>query len=171
MGRSSCRLGCMILFCICLTLGCSKPTGQSASADEEKAVRDTFAAFQAAINSRDADKLWALLDNDSQADAEREAKTIRESYSKANAEEKAEREKALGLPASELTGLTGKGFLMTKRFHGQYHEVPGSKIDKVSLKGDSATIGYIEEDGDKESLELVRQEGKWKLKVKMPRGS
>ena len=165
IGRWFGRLG---LFGVALLAGCDKPTPTSSSADEEKAIKDTFAAFQAALEARDADKLWALLGSDSQADAESAAKTLRESFVKANAEQKAEQEKALGLPAAELAKLTGAGFLKTKRFHGKYHEVPGSKIAKVTAQGDKVKVEYIEEDGDRETLNLVRQDGKWKLSLKMP---
>jgi hypothetical protein len=160
--------GCAILFGVALLAGCNKPTGQSSSADDEKAVRQTFEAFQAALEARDADKLWALLDSDSRDDAERAAKAKRDAYAKASPEEKAEQERALGLPGAELAALTGVGFLKSNLFHAKYHEVPGSKIEKVSPKGDFATVDYVEEDGDNESLKLVRQDGKWKLSVPMP---
>ena len=38
---------------------------------------------------------------------------------------------------------------------------------KVMVDGDKATVFYEEEDGDKEKLELVRQDGKWKVIVKV----
>jgi hypothetical protein len=161
--------GCLILISVALLAGCNnKPKGQTSSADDEKAIEETFKAFQAALEARDADKKWALLDSDSRDDAERAAKAIRDSYAKASAEQKAEQEKSLGLPGAELAALTGAGFLKTKRFHGKYHEVPGSKIKNVTVEGDTAKVDYIEEDGDKETMKLVRQDGKWKLSLKMP---
>jgi hypothetical protein len=157
----------MVLFCLALVAGCKKTTVQS-STEDEKSVRDTVVAFQAALKARDADKLWSLLDSDSQADAERAAKAVREAYGKATAEQKAKQEKAFGLADAEMSELTGKGFLKTKRFHGKYDEVPDSTIDKVSVEGNKATVDYTEADGDKEKLRLVRQEGKWKLSIGMP---
>ena len=162
------NVGCAILFGVVLLAGCNKPTGQSSSSSDEKAVKETFEAFQAALKAKDAEKLWALLDSDSRDDAERAAKAVKDAYAKASAEQKAELEKGLGLPGDELAKLTGARFLQTRRFHGKYHEVPDSKVEKVIVQGDAAKIDYIEEDGDKETMKLVRQDGKWKLTVPMP---
>jgi hypothetical protein len=159
----------MAVLCVALIVGCTKPTSQSSSAGDEKTVKESFEAFQAALKVQDADKLWSLLDSDGRADAERAATAIREAYAKASAEQKAEQEKALGLPGAELAELSGKGFLKTKRFHGKYDEVPESKISKITIKGDAATVDYVEADGDKEKLQLVRQEGAWKLSLTMPK--
>lgn len=161
-------LGWAFVCFLVLAGGCAKPTDHS-SAKEEGAVRQTVAAFQTALKERDADKLWQLLDTESRADAERAAKAIQAAYAKATAEDKAEQEKALGLPGAELSGLPGKDFLKTKRFHGKYDELPDSKIEKVTVQGDQATVAYVEPDGDKEKLTLVRQEGQWKLSVPMPK--
>jgi hypothetical protein len=163
----ACRLGCLVLLACSFAIGCQKPTEHSA-ANEEEAVSKVVLAFQAALKTRDADTLWSLLDSDSQADAERAAKTIREGFAKATADKKAEQEKALGLPGADLATLTGTGFLKTNRFIGKYHEVPGSTIDKVTPQGDTAKVDYTEEDGDHETLKLVRQDGKWKLSLRMP---
>jgi hypothetical protein len=153
-----------------VVLGCSKATDHS-SAQDEGEVRQKFTELQLALKDRDTDKLWALLDSKSQADADRAAKVIQTTYAKASAEEKADQEKALGLTGAELATLTGKGFLKSKRFQGKYHEVPDSKIEKVVVQGDSATIYYLELDGDKEKTILVRQEGQWKVWLTMPKSN
>jgi hypothetical protein len=145
-----------------------RQTPQSKGEDE---VREAFAAFQAALKAKDAEKLWTLLDAESQADAERAAQAVKAAYEKAGADDKAQQEKALGLSSTELSSLSGRGFLKSKRFHGKYDELPGSKIDKITIQGDSATVNYTETDGDKEKLTLVRQEGRWKVTVPMPRGT
>jgi len=156
-----------------LGIGCSSggPSGGSSApaGGEQKAVWDAFAALQAALKAGDADKLWAMLDADSQDEAERAAKAIQAAYAKASAEEKAEQEKALGLPGAELAGLTGKGFLKTKRFLGKYDEIAESKVEKVSPQGDKATVNYVEPDGDHEKLTFVRHEGQWKVSLRMPK--
>lgn len=149
--------------------GCSKPADAPASGEEE-AVRKAFTAFQEALKARDADKVWGLLDDDSRAEADRAARDVRDAYGKADAAGKGELEKALGLSAADLAALDGKGFLKTKRFHGKYDEIPGSKVDKASVQGDKATVTYVEDDGDKVKLELVKQGGQWKVSVPMPRG-
>src|SRR5260370_3049182 len=146
MHRDEYRLGCVALLSFALCAGCTKPTGQR-STDSEKSVRDTVVAFQAALKARDAEKLWSLMDSDSQADAERAAKSVHEAYAKASAEQKAEYEKTLGVPAAALAALTGRGFLNTKRFHGKYDELPDSTIDKITIQGDTATVAYTEADG------------------------
>jgi len=146
---------------------CLLPTPRAAAADED-AVRDAFTALQAAIKARDGDMTWDLLDKASQVTANQAAKALRANYDKASADDKAKQEKALGLSADEFSKLSGKLFLKSKRFHGKYHEVPGSKIDKVSVDKDKATVNYIEDDGDKEKLVFVRQDGKWKASLRMP---
>jgi hypothetical protein len=161
------RLRILILL---LAAGCSPNTNRPTTADEAS-VRDAFTAFQAALKAEDADKLWALLDSDSQADAGRAAEAIQAAYRKASPEAKAEQEKSLGLAAKDLTGLDGKGFLKTLRFKGKYEEVADSQIEKISVQGDRATVAYIEPDGDHEKLTLVRQDGQWRVSVPMPKAT
>jgi hypothetical protein len=153
-----------------LLAGCGAPATQAVNKDEDQ-IRQVFKVFQEAITARDGDKLWGLLGPDSQADAEEEAKKVRESYDKAAAEDKTKQEAAFGLSAAELKDLKGAGFLKSKRFCGKYHEVPQSKIDKVTVQGDNATLNYLEEDGDKEKFALVRKSGQWKLVVPMPKAN
>jgi hypothetical protein len=151
-------------------LGCSKAP-DALPADEESAVRAQFVAVQGALNSGDADQLWMLLDSKSRADAERAAKAVRATYAKASPAEKAEQEKSLGLSGSELAGLTGRGYLKTRRFEGKYHDMPGSSVEKVVVQGDSATVHYLESDGDHEKAVFVRQDGQWRAWLPMPRVS
>ncbi|HLJ95637.1 MAG TPA: hypothetical protein VKU02_20845 [Gemmataceae bacterium] len=155
---------------ICGALGCAKPTNVSPDGSEAP-VRETFTAVQTALKARDADQLWKLLDHESQADAERAAKAVQGNYAKADAQEKSAQAKALGLPAEQLAGLDGMGFLKTKRFHGKYDELSESKIDKVTVQGDKATVAYTEPDGDKEKINLVRQDGQWKISLPMPQAT
>ena len=156
---------------VAVVLGCSSRPTHNPAADEERAVREKFAELQSAVKSRDAEKLWALLDAKSRADAERAAKGIQTANARASAEEKTKLEQALSLRGTELIGLTGIGFLKTKRFQEKYHELPDSKIDKVVVQGGSATIYYHEADGDREKAILVRQDGEWKAWLTMPRVS
>ncbi|HEV3204503.1 MAG TPA: hypothetical protein VGY77_08975 [Gemmataceae bacterium] len=135
---------------------------------EEKEVRETFSAFADAVKAKDAQMIWKLLDKESQMAAARAARSVLATYDKANAEEKAKLEKALGLSGVELGKLTGEGFLKTKGFHGKYHEVHGSKIDTITVQDKRATVNYTEEDGDKEKLRMIFQDGKWKVSAPMP---
>jgi hypothetical protein len=134
-------------------------------------VRRTFAELQSAIKNHDADKLWGLMDSMSRAEAEKIAKDIQAAHAKASAEEKIEQEEALGLTGTELAGLTGLGFLKTKRFQNKYHELPDSQIEKVAIQGDNATVHYLEPDGDHEKMILVRQDGQWKVWLALPKVS
>jgi hypothetical protein len=167
MPRTASQLGRVVVLCFAVSAGCQKSVEQSSTQDQQ-AVREAVTAFQEALKTRDSEKLWSLLDDDSRSDAERAAKNLREAYAKASAKEKAQQEEALGVSSAELAALTGKGFLKTKRFHGEWEELPGSKIDTVTVEGNAATVGYTEDDGDKKKLTLVRQEGKWRLSNAMP---
>jgi hypothetical protein len=151
--------------------GCSKPAPPPAAGSEEEAVQKAFTALQEAMKAKDGEKLFALLDSDSQADAERAAQALKDAYSKAPPAEKTEKEKALGLSAAELSALDAKGFLKSKQFLGykNYHEIPTSKFEKATVQGDKATLNYIEDDGDHEKLSYVKQGGAWKLSIPIPK--
>jgi hypothetical protein len=133
----------------------------------EDEVRQAFGSLQKAIKARDPEMIWAIIDGESQADANRAAKAVQSAFSKAG--DKADFEKKYGLSAKELADMNGKLFIKSSRFHGKYYEVPGSKLDTVKVKGDTAKLTYIEEDGDKEKFSLVRQKGQWKFVVPMPK--
>jgi hypothetical protein len=144
-------------------IGCSSPSSSTATTKDEEKVREAFTSLQKALKAKDGKTLWSLLDEDSQADAERAAKTVRDLFAKSDQAKRTELEKQLGLGASQLKDLTGQGYLGGGRFIGKWHEIPDSKIDKVVVQGDRATLHYIEEDEDKEKLTLVRKSGEWKF--------
>jgi hypothetical protein len=148
--------------------GCSKPAPPAAGSEEE-AVQKVFASFQEAMKAHDGEKLWGLLDSESQADAERAAQAVKDTYSKAGPAEKGETEKALGLSAAELAALDAKGFLKSKRFLGKYYEIPDSKFEKATVQGETAIAHYIEDDGDHVKLNMVKQGGTWKVSIPMPK--
>jgi hypothetical protein len=169
MSHISARWRWFALCVVSVTAGCTKPPAPEPGADDTTAVREVFTSFQKALKDAHAEKIWDLLDADSRDDADRAAKGLRDKYAKASGDEKKAQEKDLGLSADELGKLTGKTFLKSKRFLGKYHEVHDSKFDKASVQGDKATVNYVEEDGDKEKFNLVREGGKWKLIVPMPK--
>ena len=154
---------------ILAAVGCSKPAAQSAAGSEEEAVQKAFAAFQEAMKAKDGEKLFGLLDAESQADAERAAQSVKDAYAKATPAEKGEKEKELGLSAAEVAALDAKGFLKSKRFLGRWHEIPDSKFEKATAQGEKATLNYVEQDGDHEKLSYVKQGGAWKVSIPMPK--
>jgi hypothetical protein len=145
--------------------GCGpSPSQKGTAAGEEAQVKEAFAAYQQAIESKDADKLWELLDPDARAAADRAAKRLKDDYAKADADAKAKQAKDLGLSGDELANLTGKLYLKTPRFLGKpQNEVPTSKYDSATIQGDKATVKYKEADGDDMTLTFVRAGGHWKV--------
>ena len=133
----------------------------------EDDIRGAFGQLQKAVKARDAEKIWDLVDSDTQADAGRAAKAVGAAYVKSAA--KADFEKKYGLSAKELADMSGKLFIKSNRFHGKYYEVPDSKITGVTVKGDTAKLMFVEEDGDKITFPLVKQKGAWKFILKMPK--
>ena len=103
---------------LALLAGCAGTGTPAPQAKEEEEARQVFATFQKALKARDGDKLWSMLDADHQADAERAARKVRDAYAKATPAERAEQEKALGLPVAKLEKLDGAGFLASTRFIG-----------------------------------------------------
>ena len=170
MSRAVARRLCIALVGV-MAAGCStrvgRPDGLAAGREAEQ-IRQTFAAFQAALKTRDGEALYRLLDRDSRADAEAAAKALQETYAKAPQTAKGEQEKALGLTGVELAQLTAAGYLKSNRFHGMYEELSESKIDDIRVQGDRATVSYTEPDGDKEKASLVREDGQWKVTVRIP---
>jgi hypothetical protein len=136
---------------------------------DEAEIGKLFANFQDGLKNADSDKLWGLLDAKSQKEADGKAMETSEDFNNSDEKKKAEMEKNLGLTAAELQKLDGKGYLKSKRFLGEYHEVPGSKLEKVEVSGDQAEVTYLEEDGDRPKMNALRDKGRWKLIVKMPR--
>jgi hypothetical protein len=162
------------LLILALAVGCSNPTTPTtktptqATGGDEAQVKAAFAAVTGALKAHDAEKLWPLLDSDTQADAERAAKAWKEAYAKADADKL---KKDLGITSDELAKLTGQGFLKTEPFKDdkRLEELAEhKKIEQVKVDGNQATVEYIEPDDDKETLKFSRQDGQWKVRLKMP---
>ena len=162
-----------ILFAACL-IGCNRgtPTKDKPGDDPKKAeeqVKEAFRALQTAIKEKDADKIWNLLDKDSQSDAEREAKAAKEVYGKLGDKDKTDYEKRLNLTDKELADLTGKLYVKSEVFYKKHHEIPDSKLEKVSVSGDAASLNFIEPDDDNVKISLTRDKGQWKFSMKIPK--
>jgi hypothetical protein len=137
--------------------------------DAEAMVRAKFKAMQSAVKSRDVEKIWAMLNDKSKATAEKFVKDVQTAHAKAGAKDKTEMEDALGLNGVEIAKLTAIGYLKTKRFQQKYDEMPESKVEKVVVQGDNATVHFLEPDGEKEKLIFVRQDGQWKAWLGIPK--
>jgi hypothetical protein len=146
---------------VALIAGCTN--APSGGGDPQTQVKTAFESLQAALKAKDADKIWGLIDKDSQADAERAAKAWKEEYAKADADKT---KKDLGITADDLAKLDGKSFLKTEAFHaGKIDELVKGKFEKATVLGDSAVVNYIEPDQDKEKLNMTRQDGQWKANI------
>jgi hypothetical protein len=141
---------------------------QSAQSKVEDDVKEAFGKLQNSIKAKDAAKTWDLLDRATQADAERTAKIVKSAYKKASNKAKAKHEEVLGLKADEFAKIDGQGLLKTRPFLAKYDEIPDAKITGVTVQGDSATVNFIEPDGDKEKLSYSKKDGKWKVALPLP---
>jgi plasmid stabilization system protein ParE len=164
-----------LLWLAVLIAGCSRETSDrspkkgDSPPDAEAAVRAQFAEVQAAIGSKDADKLWGLLSSKSRDDAEKQAKSIRAAYEKGSPAARADLEKKLALTGAELAKLTGAGVLKTKVFRDKREEVADGKVTRVTVEENSATVYFDEPDGDHEKLVFLREEGQWRAWLKIPK--
>jgi hypothetical protein len=136
--------------------------------DDEPEIRARFTEFQKALEGNDAERLWAMLSSQARADAERAARSLRAEYEKTDAATKAKLVKELGLPDADLAQLTGRDLVKTKPFQKRYEEVRKGKYEKASVQSDNATVHFRDEEGDQEKLILLREEGQWKLWLKIP---
>jgi hypothetical protein len=168
MTRKTPTLGWLAVTILAALAGCAPPA-PGLSKDEE-GLKEAFVSLQGALKAKDADKVWALLDADSQSDADRQATAVRDAYAKADKAGREEMEKSLGLNGKELETLKGVGYLKTKRFLGKHDEIADSKIDRVSASGDKGTVNYTEQDGDKEKLTFTKVKDGWKVSLAIPKG-
>jgi len=173
--RHGVRWGGAALVVASLVVGCTRtPTGTSKEKDEEQ-VQEKFVALQDALKAilakpDDADTraLWDLLHTDTQLDADRVAKKVREQFDRADDASKAKVCEALHVPAAKMSQFSGPHYLRSKTFLGKYNEIPDSKLEKITFERDKAWVHYLEPDGDHQKLELVRQDRQWKILLPVP---
>ncbi len=163
--RRSVRAAALALL---LLAGCSgEPTGQ-ATAEEDAELRARFAEVQTAVKDRDGDKLWTLLDARSRGEAEKAAQKLKEGYAKATPDDQAKLQETHGLSKEELIGLTPQRYLKSRKLSTKYEDLPGSKVERVAREGENATLYYLEPDGDHEKAIFLREDGKWKIWLRIP---
>jgi hypothetical protein len=119
--------------------GCPSPTSGVNDSGDKKAVGETFAALQQAVDRRAADQVLALFDEGSRARLERAAKA-----------------------KSKSLGDYLKDDLLPEH---PYDEYPEGKLTAVTVRGDTATAEVTEPDGDRYRLTFVREGGRWKVRA------
>jgi len=166
--------------------GCSQnkpdPTPAKTPSEAERAIEQAFTRLQANIaalqekKQRVDDPIWDLLGPGSQADAEREAKIVKDAYAKLTDKDKADLEQKLALSAKELGDMNGKHYVKSQLFLDKYQKVPESKVSKITITGEKATLDFVQPDKNTVTVGLTRHktvEGqplldKWKFKLEIP---
>jgi hypothetical protein len=154
---------------VCLMLASVTGCAGSAAADDTEVLHQKFKEIQQAVKIKDAEQLWNLVSIKTQKDADKIGKEVRETYGKASSEEKRKQEQTLGLSAADFQELAGKGFVKSAGIWKKYHDLPGSSITRVTIAGDSATVNYLETDGDREKMLFLREGNEWKAWLVLPR--
>jgi hypothetical protein len=155
-----------------LVLGCGKSTdpakpGGPVSADQAP-IKKAFGALQVALQSEDGERIWPLLDSQSQKDADAAARAWKQAYADADV---IQLEQDLGIGRQVLVQLTGRNFLQTKGFLTK-SIVDLSKstvIESIKVDGDQATVDYRDPHGQAGQVTFVREGNQWKARLKMER--
>ncbi len=159
---------------VLLLSGCGKPSstapapgGPAAASGEEKQVTAALNTLQLALQSRDPERIWPLLDTKTQQDAEAAARAWKKAYADADVTELSQ---TLGIGRGELEKLTGRNFAQTSVFYEKGIDTlaHSSKVDAIKVEGDQATVDYREPKGDAKSVTFHREGGKWKARLSMP---
>jgi hypothetical protein len=140
-----------------------------AGGQAETDVRARFKQLQDAINAKDSAKVWAMSTTKTQEAATKVAKGIQDKFAKANDAGKDKLAKIVGLPKDAVAKMTGQDYFKTPAFNEKFSELadPKTKIEKVVLKGDKATVHFIEPDNDKVTIDFVVQDKEWKAEIKV----
>jgi hypothetical protein len=110
---------------------------------DEQAVRATFASFQQALKKHDGPGILALFDSRSRARVESAARDARMSLEEF---------------------VKSEEFNSRRYDRERYEEIPGARLTRVTLQGDTATGDCILQDGDKERVSFLREGGQWKVR-------
>lgn len=147
--------------------GCGKAP-EAAPADEEPAVRARFEELQKALKEHDPEQLNLLLSIESQANAQGVAHALRSSFARADEKALERYRKELDISREDMARLNGPMFFKTRPFLEKYKEARDGKYERASIQGDNATLYYRDEEGEREKLLLVRENGEWKFWLTMP---
>jgi hypothetical protein len=147
---------------------------QAAVRQEFNKLKAGLAALRESKKGAD-DQVWELLGPDSQAAAEKKAKVVKSAYAKLADKNKAEMEKKIGLSAKELADMNGKTFVKSQIFQRKYDKVPDSEVSKITVKGNTATLVFIDPGKNTVTVGLVCPEpssqpqvDRWKFNLEMP---
>ena len=161
-------------FVAVLAAGCTGSTSKTKDADADPEIRKAFTKLQTAVKSRSGEKIWEFLDSDSQQDADRVAKAVRESFAKADPAKKQELVKKVGLSEEKFEELNGRTILESELFyrfdeHDELADVKG--LEKIDVKGNTAKVSFKDPDNEEKmmSMKMQREEGHWRFQVAMPK--
>ena len=147
---------------------------QAAVRQEFNKLKAGLAALRESKKGAD-DQVWELLGPDSQAAAEKKAKVVKSAYAKLADKNKAAMEKKIGLSAKELAEMNGKTFVKSQIFQRKYDKVPNSEVSKITVKGNTATLVFIDPGKNTVTVGLVCPEpssqplvDRWKFNLEMP---
>src|SRR5262249_54441379 len=128
---------------------------------QQAAIRQEFNRLKAALaalregKTGAGDSVWELLAAEMQAAAEEQAKVVKDAYAKLADKDRAETEKKLGLSAKELANMNGKALVKSQIFLKKYRQVPNSEVSKITVKGNTATLVFIDSDKNAVTVSLV----------------
>jgi len=174
-----------LFFLLPAMMGCSQNKSNLApktTSEAEGAVEQAFTRLQADIAAlqekkrRVDDPIWDLLGPESQADAEREAKVVKAAYAKLAEKDKGNLEKKLALSAKELGNMDGKHYVKSQPFLANYQKVPESKVSKITVTGEKATLEFVQPDKTSVTVNLTRHKSaegqplldKWRFNLEIP---
>jgi hypothetical protein len=159
-------MGCIFAAAL---MGCTPASSPPPSQPLNEEIEQAWNRLKVAIKTKSGDQVWDLVDKDTQADADRQAKATKEAFAKLADKDKGGYEKKLALSAKELADMTGKLYLQSGPFHAKHHEIADSKIEKTTVTGETATLIFVEPDNDKVTVRLTREGGKWKFQLDVPK--
>lgn len=138
----------------------------------EEEITTVVTNLQAAVKAKDADKIWDLLDTQSQKVLEAEALRIKQHYAKLAAEDKSAYETKLGLSRQELAEMTGKLYVKLIPFYDKvFNKIPDSKFEKIEQTAPlTAIVHCTSRDGSAAKLDVFREAVRgWKIIVPIPK--
>jgi hypothetical protein len=157
----------LLLACLLGASGCAR-TPEQPAVDEEPRVRARFEELQQALKERDPEQINRLLAIPSQADAQGVARHYRFEFSRADDKGRAAYTEELGITLDDMRRFNGPMVFKTKPFLARYRDIRDGMFERASVLGDNATVDFRTEDGERDRLSLVQENGEWRFLLTMP---